>query len=159
SIKSNVGHMNAAAGIAGLIRAVLAVENATIPPTVGFERPNPQVDFGPFYVPAAAAPWPEDLHPRRAAVSSFGLGGTNVHAVPEAARAPEPSGLSRPWQLLTVSARTSTALTAQAERLAGRLEEGGLDLADVAFTLQAGRKAFGHRRAVVCKDVADAVAS
>jgi len=139
SIKSNVGHMNAAAGIAGLIRAVLALENATIPPTAGFERPNPQVDFAPFYVPAEATPWPEDLHPRRAAVSSFGLGGTNVHAVLEAAPESEPSGPSRPWQLLTVSARTPTALEAQAGRLAERLEGGALDLADVAFTLQAGR--------------------
>jgi len=159
SIKSNVGHMNAAAGIAGLIRAVLALESATIPPTVGFERPNPQVDFGPFYVPAEATPWPQDRHPRRAAVSSFGLGGTNVHAVLEAAPEPEPSGPSRPWQLLTVSARTPTALEAQAGRLAERLEAGDLDLADVAFTLQTGRKAFAHRRAVVCGDVADAVAA
>jgi acyl transferase domain-containing protein/acyl carrier protein len=159
SIKSNVGHLNTAAGIAGLIRAVLALENATIPPTVGFERPNPQVDFGPFYVPSKATPWPEDLHPRRAAVSSFGLGGTNVHAVLEEAPAPEPSGPSRPWQLLTVSARTPTALAAQAERLADRLEAGDLNLADVAFTLQAGRKAFGQRRAVVCRDVADAVSA
>ncbi|HEY4575775.1 MAG TPA: type I polyketide synthase, partial [Thermoanaerobaculia bacterium] len=159
SVKSNLGHLNAAAGIAGLIRAVLALEHATIPPTAGFERPNPQADFGPFHVPAAAAPWPRDLHPRRAAVSSFGLGGTNVHAVLEAAPEPEPSGPSRPWQLLTVSARTPTALAAQGERLADRLEEGGLDLADAAFTLQAGRKAFGHRRAVACKDVADAVSA
>ncbi|MFL6235265.1 MAG: beta-ketoacyl synthase N-terminal-like domain-containing protein [Thermoanaerobaculia bacterium] len=159
SIKSNVGHLNTAAGIAGLIRAVLALENATIPPTVGFERPNPQVDFGPFHVPAKAVPWPQDLHPRRAGLSSFGLGGTNVHAVLEAAPEREPSGPSRPWQLLTVSARTPTALEAQASRLADRLEAGDQDLADVAFTLQAGRKAFGHRRAVVCKEVADAVAA
>ncbi len=155
SIKSNVGHMNAAAGIAGLIRAVLALEHGTIPPTVGFERPNPQVDFGPFHVPAQATPWPADLSPRRAGVSSFGLGGTNVHAVLEEAPEREPSGPSRPWQLLTLSARTPTALAAQAERLADRLEAGELNLADVAFTLQAGRKAFGHRRAVVCRDVAD----
>ncbi len=159
SIKSNVGHLNTAAGIAGLIRAVLALEHGTIPPTVGFERPNPQVDFGPFYVPAQAAPWPEDLHPRRAGVSSFGLGGTNVHAVLEQAPEIEPSGPSRPWQLLTVSARTPTALAAQAERLADRLEKGDLSLADIAFTLQAGRRAFSQRRAVVCKDVADAVSA
>ncbi len=159
SIKSNVGHLNTAAGIAGLIRAVLALEHATIPPTVGFERPNPQVDFGPFHVPAQATPWPEGSTPRRAAVSSFGLGGTNVHAVLEAAPEPEPSGPSRPWQLLTVSARTPTALEAQGSRLADRLAEGDLKLADVAFTLQAGRKAFSQRRAVVCKDVAGAVAA
>jgi acyl transferase domain-containing protein/acyl carrier protein len=159
SIKSNVGHLNTAAGVAGLIRAVLALENATIPPTVGFERPNPQVDFGPFHVPAQALPWPEDLVPRRAGVSSFGLGGTNVHAVLEQAPERGPSGPSRPWQLLTVSARTPTALEAQASRLADRLKAGDLELADVALTLQAGRKAFAHRRAVVCRDVADAVSA
>jgi acyl transferase domain-containing protein len=158
SIKSNLGHLNTAAGIAGLIRATLALEHATIPPTVGFASPNPQVDFGPFYVPAKAIPWPEDLAPRRAAVSSFGLGGTNVHAVLEAAPEPEPSGSSRPWQLLPLSARTATALEAQGRRLADRLEGGDLDLADVAFTLQAGRKQMAHRRALVCRTDSIAVA-
>jgi phthiocerol/phenolphthiocerol synthesis type-I polyketide synthase E len=167
SVKSNVGHLNTAAGIAGLIKAVLALRHATIPPSVHFEQPNPQADFGPFYVPVKALPWPEEQSPRRAGVSSFGLGGTNVHTVLEEAPAPAPSGPSRPWQLLLLSARTPTALEAQAARLAESLPgsagiPAGLTnsaFADVAFTLHAGRKAFNHRRAVVCRDVADAVAA
>jgi acyl transferase domain-containing protein/acyl carrier protein len=158
SVKSNVGHLNTAAGVAGLIKTVLALRHGTIPPSLNFERPNPQADFGPFHVPVRALPWPQDLSPRRAGVSSFGLGGTNVHTVLEEAPAPAPSGPSRAWQLLMLSARTSPALEAQAERLAERLETGEpMDLADVAFTLQVGRKAFNRRRAVVCRDVADAV--
>ncbi len=161
SVKSNLGHLNTAAGIAGLIKAVLALRHGTIPPSLHFERPNPQVELGPFYVPAQALPWPEEFFPRRAGVSSFGLGGTNVHVVLEEAPARQPSGPSRPWQLLLLSARTPAALAAQADRLAdrlARLETGeALDLADVAFTLQAGRKALSRRRAVVCRDVGDAV--
>ncbi len=158
SIKSNVGHLNTAAGIAGLIKTVLALRHGTIPPSLHFERPNPQADFGPFHVPVRALPWPPDLSPRRAGVSSFGLGGTNVHAVLEEAPEPAPSGPSRAWQLLLFSTRTSSALDAQAARLADRLENGEpIDLADVAFTLHAGRRVFSRRRAVVCRDVADAV--
>lgn len=157
SVKSNIGHLNTAAGIAGLIKAVLALRHATIPPSVHFETPNPQADFGPFYVPTRATPWPEERSPRRAGVSSFGLGGTNVHTVLEEAPAPEPSGPSRPWQLLLLSARTPTALEAQAARLADRLQDEPLEIADVAFTLHAGRKAFSRRRALVCREVADAV--
>jgi acyl transferase domain-containing protein/acyl carrier protein len=158
SIKSNVGHLNTAAGVAGLIKTVLALRHGTIPPSLHFERPNPQADFGHFFVPTRSQPWPQDLSPRRAGVSSFGLGGTNVHTVLEEAPEVPPSGPSRVWQLLMLSARTSSALEAQAERLAERLETGEpVDLADVAFTLHAGRKAFDRRRAVVCRDVADAV--
>ncbi|HEX3554403.1 MAG TPA: beta-ketoacyl synthase N-terminal-like domain-containing protein [Thermoanaerobaculia bacterium] len=159
SVKTNVGHLNTAAGMAGLIKTALALRHATIPPSLHFERPNPQCDFGPFYVPTRALPWPAEISPRRAGVSSFGLGGTNVHAVLEEAPLAEPSGPSRSWQLLTVSARTETALNAACERLADRLEDGDLDLADVAFTLQMGRKAFSRRRAVVCRDRAEAVAA
>ncbi|HEV8580077.1 MAG TPA: beta-ketoacyl synthase N-terminal-like domain-containing protein [Thermoanaerobaculia bacterium] len=158
SVKSNIGHLNTAAGIAGLIKTVLALRHGTIPPSLHFERPNPQADFGPFHVPNQALPWPEDLSPRRAGVSSFGLGGTNVHAVLEEAPEVEPSGPSRSWQLLLLSARTPTALAAQAERLADRLDTGEpLNLADVAFTLQVGRRVFNHRMAVVCHDRSDAI--
>ncbi|MEA2604415.1 MAG: hypothetical protein QOF89_5407 [Acidobacteriota bacterium] len=159
SIKTNVGHLNTAAGLAGLIKAALALQHATIPPSLHFEQPNPQCDFGPFHVPTRALPWPADRSPRRAGVSSFGLGGTNVHAVLEEAPAVESSGPSRPWQLLTVSARTETALDEACRRLADRLESEELNLADVAFTLQMGRKAFSKRRAVVCRDRAEAVAA
>ncbi|HEX9942198.1 MAG TPA: beta-ketoacyl synthase N-terminal-like domain-containing protein [Thermoanaerobaculia bacterium] len=160
SVKSNVGHLNAAAGIAGLIKTVLALRHGTIPPSLHCERPNPQTDFGPLHVPARALPWPQDLSPRRAGVSSFGLGGSNVHIVLEEAPKAKPSGPSRPWQLLLLSARTPAALESRAALLADRLESGEpLHLADVAFTLHAGRKALGRRRAAVCRNPADAVAA
>jgi len=166
SVKTNVGHCNAAAGIAGLIKTVLAVEHGTIPPSLGFATPNPQIDFaaGPFYVATAAAPWPETGEPRRAGVSSFGMGGTNVHAVLE--EAPEPGDReapSRAWQLLVLSARTPAALDAAAARLAGHLEahpdRSLASLADTAWTLQTGRRAFEHRRVAVARDAAGAAAA
>jgi len=159
SVKTNVGHLNTAAGMAGLIKTALALENATIPPSLHFERPNPQADFGPFHVPTQVQPWPADRSPRRAGVSSFGLGGTNVHAVLEEAPPEEAGSPSSPWQLLTLSARTESALDAACRRLADRLESDDHDLADVAFTLQTGRKAFAWRRALVVRDRAEAVAA
>ncbi|HSF39330.1 MAG TPA: type I polyketide synthase, partial [Thermoanaerobaculia bacterium] len=159
SVKTNVGHTGSAAGVAGFLRAALALEQGVVPPSLHFETPNPRIDFaaGPFRVPTTPEPWPETGSPRRAGVSSFGLGGTNAHAVLEEAPAPEPSGPGRPWQLLSLSARTKTALEAATDRLAGWLEEHPeANLADVAFTLHAGRKGFEHRRMLVCKDGQDA---
>src|SRR5262249_41860407 len=150
----------------GLIKATLAVEHGEIPPSLHFEQPNPQAGFegSPFYVPTATVPWPEGFDSRRAGVSSFGLGGTNVHVVLEEAPAAVEGGPSRPGQLLRVSARTETALGTATASLADRLEASSktgedLALADVAFTLQAGRKAFSRRRALVCRDREDAVAA
>ncbi|HEV7516622.1 MAG TPA: beta-ketoacyl synthase N-terminal-like domain-containing protein, partial [Thermoanaerobaculia bacterium] len=161
SVKTNVGHLNSAAGMAGLLKTVLALEHRAIPPSLHFTSPNPQIDFagGPFYVNTALAPW-ESTGPRRAGVSSFGLGGTNVHAVLEEAPTPAPSGPARPWQLLVLSAKSATALdgaTADlAKHLEGRPDLDSAGLADVAWTLQAGRRLFPHRRALVCRDAADA---
>ncbi len=163
SVKTNVGHCNAAAGIAGFIKTVLALEHGTIPPSLHFAAPNPQIDFaaGPFYVPTAAAPWPETGEPRRAGVSSFGMGGTNVHAVLEEAPLEEADvAPARPWQLLPLSARTPAALDAAAARLADHLENHpDRSLADAAWTLQTGRRAFEHRRIAVARDVPGAVAA
>ncbi|HVR99132.1 MAG TPA: thioester reductase domain-containing protein, partial [Thermoanaerobaculia bacterium] len=161
SIKTNVGHLEAAAGIAGFLKTVLALENRTLPPSLHFQAPNPRIDFAgsPFYVNTEMREWTaSDGVPRRAGVSSFGMGGTNVHAVLEEAPAPEPAESSRPWQLLVLSARTETALDAATGRLAAWLEahpEQGL--ADIAWTLQAGRRAFDFRRALVCRGHDDAV--
>jgi acyl transferase domain-containing protein len=163
SVKTNLGHCNAAAGVAGLIKTTLALANRAVPPSLHFETPNPQLGLAesPFYVPTQAVPWPAGETPRRAGVSSFGLGGTNAHLVLEEAPAAEPTDpAARPAQLLLLSARTASALDAAAERLADRLEEEpGLDLADVAWTLQTGRKAFEHRRMLVARDAAAAVAA
>jgi amino acid adenylation domain-containing protein len=163
SVKTNVGHMDTAAGAAGLIKAVLAVEHGELPPSLHFERPNPALDLPgtPFYVVDRLTPWPAGGSPRRAGVSAFGIGGTNAHVVleeaPAAAR--EPSGPSRETQLLVLSARTETALEAATDNLARHLgEHADLPLADVAFTLHAGRKLFRHRRTVVAASVGEAAA-
>jgi phthiocerol/phenolphthiocerol synthesis type-I polyketide synthase E len=164
SVKSNLGHLEVAAGMAGLAKAVLAVERAEIPPTLHFERPNPQIDFAgsPFYVNTDLAPWPASPEntPRRAGVSSFGFGGTNAHVVLEEAPAPRPTDPDRPWQLLVLSAHSRAALDTATANLAAFLTEShATDLSDVAWTLQAGRSAFEHRRAVACRGTADAVAA
>lgn len=155
SVKSNIGHTHAAAGVAGLIKTVLALEHGLIPPSLHFERPNPKIDFerSPFYVNTALSDWKTEGAPRRAGVSSFGTGGTNAHAVLEQAPPPPPEQPSRPWQLVVLSARTQAALDAATGRLAEHLRRHPeQNLADVAYTLQVGRKVFDHRQVLVCRD-------
>ena len=166
SVKTNVGHLEAVAGVAGLMKAVLALEHRQLPPSLHFEQPNPRIDFAstPFYVNTELRDWPADGQPRRAGVSSFGMGGTNVHAVLEEAPAAVPATVEpappRPWQLLVLSARTESALAAATSRLAAHLDaHPGQDLADMAFTLQAGRRTFRHRLALVCRSREDAQAA
>jgi amino acid adenylation domain-containing protein len=163
SVKSNIGHTDTAAGMAGLIKTVLALEHGEIPPTLGFERPNPQIDFAnsPFFVNSELIPWPETPGPRRAGVSSFGIGGTNAHVVLEEAPETAPSGPARSWDLLVLSARSEAALEAATDRLADALIPGSNlspNLSDTAWTLQIGRRRFAHRRVLVCRggDVAEA---
>ncbi|MFL6261090.1 MAG: amino acid adenylation domain-containing protein [Thermoanaerobaculia bacterium] len=159
SVKSNIGHLDTASGVAGFIKTVLALEQRLLPPTLHFERPNPNVDFagGPFFVVDKLREWRTDGSPRRAGVSSFGIGGTNAHAVLEEAPAPPPPGPARPWHLLALSARTASTLETATANLSRFLEERpDVDLADVAHTLQVGRKAFQHRRIAVCSDARDA---
>ncbi|HMN78586.1 MAG TPA: SDR family NAD(P)-dependent oxidoreductase [Burkholderiaceae bacterium] len=160
SLKANLGHLDAAAGVAGLIKAVLALQHREYPPLVNFVRPNPQLalEDSPFTASATAAPWPEGDAPRRAGVSSFGIGGTNAHVVLEEAP-PVPAAVPCAGpSLLVLSARSAAALDAASARLADHLRrEPGQSLRDVAWTLQAGRRAFAYRRAVVVDDAADAV--
>ncbi len=159
SVKTNIGHLGAAAGAAALIKTVLALEHGEIPPSLHFETPNPQIDFvaGPFYVNTRLTPWPAGSGPRRAGVSSFGIGGTNAHLVLEQAPEPAPTTPGRPWQLLLLSARSRAALDAATANLARWLERHPeADLADVAYTLQTGRQAFSWRRGLVCRDAAEA---
>jgi acyl transferase domain-containing protein/acyl carrier protein len=160
SVKTNVGHLDAAAGVAGLIKTVLALKHQQIPPSLHFEEPNPQIDFAnsPFYVNTSLSDWQANGTPRRAGVSSFGIGGTNAHVVLEEAPAVEVSSPTRPWQLLLLSAKTSTALETATANLANYLQQHpDLNLADVANTLQVGRRAFDHRRILVCQTLDDAV--
>jgi amino acid adenylation domain-containing protein len=161
SVKTNLGHLDAAAGVTGLVKAALVVREGEIPPSLHFRAPNPLIGFsaGPFHVAAAR----ERMEtrggaPRRAGVSSFGIGGTNAHAVLEEPPARTPAPPARPVQLLALSARTPAALRAACERLAAHLEaHPGTSLADAAFTLQAGRSAFAVRRAVAVSTHAEAV--
>jgi amino acid adenylation domain-containing protein len=160
SVKSNVGHLVIAAGATGLIKTALALRERLLPPTAHFTAPNPRIDFAssPFYVQAKLTPWPQGDGPRRAGVSAFGVGGTNAHVVMEEPPSPEPTSPGRPKQLLVLSARSTAALDAATARLREHLLAApGRDLADIAFTLQAGRKDFLHRRFLVC-DAADAAA-
>jgi acyl transferase domain-containing protein/SAM-dependent methyltransferase/acyl carrier protein len=164
SVKTNLGHLDTVAGLAGLIKTVLALEQGRIPPSLHFTRPNPRIDFaaGPFRVATALSDWPARPTPRRAGVSSFGIGGTNAHVVLEEAppRPAAPAPAVPSWQVLPLSARTPEALAEAARRLADHLEgRPGLSLADVAFTLQVGRKPFERRRSIVARTVSEAVAA
>ncbi len=151
SAKTNVGHLDRAAGVTGLIKTILALEHGEIPPSLHFKTPNPAIDFedNAFYVSTELKPWPQSDGPRRAGVNSLGLGGTNAHAILEQAPTVEPSSPGAPWQLLPLSARTETALERMTDQLADHLDRHpGQTLADIAYTLQIGRKAFGVRRFV-----------
>ncbi len=162
SVKTNVGHLEVAAGVTGLIKTVLALEHGKIPPSLHFEQANPRIDFknSPFYVAAKLLDWTRNGEPRRAGVSSFGVGGTNAHIVLEEAPETAPSTpCTRKMHLFTLSAKTRVGLEAATDRLAKFLEDHReLDLADVAYTLQIGRQTFEHRRMLFARDVADAVA-
>jgi phthiocerol/phenolphthiocerol synthesis type-I polyketide synthase E len=158
SAKTNIGHLDTAAGVAGLIKTVQALKHQLIPPSLHFEQPNPKIDFAnsPFYVNTQLSEWKAERSPRRAGVSSFGIGGTNAHVVLEEAPLVEASGQSRPSQLLVISAKTSSALDSATANLNNYLQQNTeVNLADVAYTLQVGRKAFNHRRIVVCNDSQD----
>jgi phthiocerol/phenolphthiocerol synthesis type-I polyketide synthase E len=163
SVKSNFGHLSCASGIAGLIKAVLALEHGAIPPTVHYRSPNPALDLAssPFFVTADLHPWERGDGPRRAAVSAFGVGGTNAHVVLQEARASKRREPGRTHQLLVLSARSETALDDATARLASYLtRHPDRALADVAYTLQVGRRAFRCRRSlVVTRDRAAAVAA
>jgi malonyl CoA-acyl carrier protein transacylase len=155
SVKTNVGHLANAAGIAGLIKTVLALKYQQIPPSLHFKRPNPHIDFenSPFYVNTQLSPWKTKESPRRAGVSSFGMGGTNVHLVLEEAPLESNEALNeRPWQILTLSAKTPAVLRELAQRYLGYLDaDRDTPLADICFTANTGRKHFNHRLTVLAE--------
>ncbi|WP_310422582.1 aminotransferase class III-fold pyridoxal phosphate-dependent enzyme [Chamaesiphon sp. VAR_48_metabat_135_sub] len=160
SIKSSIGHLADAAGVVGLIKTALALDHKQLPPSINFTTPNPKLDLehSPFYVNTELVEWPAGSSPRRAGVSSFGVGGTNVHLVVEEAPPVKPTGKSRPQQLLLLSAKNSTALATATSNLGVHLaSHPDIDLADVAYTLRHGRKAFNYRSCIVCQNPADAV--
>ncbi|WP_052229908.1 type I polyketide synthase [Streptomyces sp. CT34] len=159
SVKSNIGHLETAAGIASLIKAVLQLQHRELAPSLHFRTPNPRIDFDatPFRVTTRRVAWEPGGTPRRIGVSSFGIGGTNAHVVleeaPDARPAPGPAAgdpaSDRP-QLLLLSARTPQALEAATDRLAGRFAgPDAPEAADAAYTLQTGRQPMRHRRTVL----------
>ncbi|GGW26489.1 hypothetical protein GCM10011452_13400 [Gemmobacter lanyuensis] len=160
SVKTNIGHLDTAAGVASLIKVALALHHRQIPPTLGYEAPNPAIDFetSPFRVNDRLTDWPAGAHPRRAGVNSLGVGGTNAHAVVQEAPARAPSDDSMwPFQPIVVSARSKAALDAACGRLAAHLRaHPEQPLADVAFTLKEGRRAFEKRRVLVAESHAQA---
>jgi acyl transferase domain-containing protein/acyl carrier protein len=159
SVKTNIGHLDAAAGVAGFIKTVLALKHKLLPPSLNFQEPNPNLDLenSLFYVNTRLAEWEPRATPRRAGVSAFGVGGTNAHVIVEESPAVEPSGPSRPWQLLLLSAKTESALETATANLSEFLKERqDANLADVAFTLKLGRRPFSHRRMLVCRDLHEA---
>ncbi|MEM9164697.1 MAG: type I polyketide synthase, partial [Cyanobacteria bacterium P01_F01_bin.4] len=163
SVKGNIGHLNRAAGVIGLIKTTLALQHQQLPPSLHFEQPNPQIDFdqSPFYVNTHLQPWQTPGFPRRAGVSSFGIGGTNAHAVLEEAPAtPSAEPPPRPHPRRLRAGQTGTARGAAPPNLARHLRQHpDVGLADVAFTLQTGRQAFQHRRILVCETCDQAIAS
>lgn len=163
SVKSNIGHLDTAAGVVGLIKATLAVQHGEIPPTLGFEKPNPAIDFtgSPFLVNSQLEPWPTVMGPRRAAVNSLGVGGTNAHVIIE--EAPRTSfnaaAAGDAGSILVFSAKSRKALDEQVVRLGQALESNpDLTTLDAAHTLLKGRKHFEHRRVVAVRGRDDALA-
>ncbi|MEV1064380.1 beta-ketoacyl synthase N-terminal-like domain-containing protein [Streptomyces sp. NPDC050263] len=160
SVKTNIGHLDVAAGMAGLIKTSLMLRHGELVPSLNFESPNPEIDFaaGPFHVATELADWPAaDGVPRRAGVSAFGIGGTNAHVVLEAPPARPAPSVSRPAELLVLSARSPQALKRSMADLARHLRKHPeLSAADVAKTLGVGRRAQRHRCAVVCSDLREA---
>lgn len=160
SAKTNVGHLDAAAGVTGLIKAALALHHGVVPPTLHFETPNPKLGLqnSPFVVNNKLVEWERSTTPRRAAVSSFGIGGTNAHMILEEAVGQKSTSSDRPYQALMLSAKSERVLTAMTTNLADYLREhSDANLADVAYTLQVGRTHLPHRRIVVCAGPSDAV--
>lgn len=161
SVKANIGHLDAAAGVAGLIKVVQILKQGVLPPAVSFTAPNPEtgLEQSPFYVPQQRRAW-KAAGVRRAAVSAFGIGGTNAHAVLEESTFTAPSGPSRARQLLCFSAKTRAALLANVKNFSDWLQSSPPGtFADAAYTLKTGRMALEYRCSFVCEDANDAVAA
>ncbi|TYP74358.1 non-ribosomal peptide synthetase/type I polyketide synthase [Aquimarina intermedia] len=159
AVKSNIGHLDSASGIAGLIKTALALKNRQIPPTLNFRQPNKKVPFddGPFYVSNQLQDWKQD-EPLRAGVSSFGIGGSNAHVVLEESPERIPSSSSRDFQLLLVSAKSKKSFEGNVKNLATYFKEHPQQvIADVAYTLQKGRKRFQYRSSLICENSEQAI--
>ncbi|MGK9389361.1 type I polyketide synthase [Bacillus sp. RK1064] len=150
SVKTNIGHLDSAAGIAGFIKTTLSLYHQMLPPSLHYKKPNPKIDFesSPFYVNTTPVPWTKSEQPLRAGVSSFGVGGTNVHLIMEEAPVADKPSVERDHELMVISARSKQAVQKSAEQMTSYLKEHKhVTLSDAAFTLQEGRKHFPYRQA------------
>ncbi len=160
SVKTNIGHLDAASGVIGLIKTVLSIKNGKIPPSLNFNKPNPKCDFenGHFFVNTELCDWKTDSMPRRAGVSSFGIGGTNAHAVLEQAPVKRNTAPGKQRKLLIFSAKTPSALLSMTSNFAGYLKENfDVDMNDASYTLKLGRREFEYRCCLVCSTREEAI--
>lgn len=163
SVKSNMGHLDCASGIAGIIKATLALKHKQIPPSLHFNEPNSKIDFNnsPFVVNTKLHEWKNDMNPLRAGVSSFGIGGTNAHIILEEAPVRErfkENKQFRDWNIVLISAKNKTSLTKNSEELLQWLKHNNdYKFSDISYTLGVGRKAFEYRKAFVCKSKDEAI--
>ncbi len=160
SVKTNIGHLDSAAGVAGIIKTILALKHRHIPPSLNFEEPNPKINFqdSPFRVNSQLTAWENDTYPLRAGVSSFGIGGTNAHVLLEEAPELPGSAGGREWNPVMLSAKTGTALERLSENLAEHLRKNpGINAADLRYTLTVGRGSFKHRKMVMGRDLPETI--
>ncbi len=160
SLKTNIGHLDSAAGVAGFIKTVMALEHKALPPSLNFDTPNPkaEIETSPFYVNTCLSEWPANETPRRAGVTALGIGGTNVHVILEEAPDLDRQRSDRKHHLLVLSAKSQNALESLTGNIADHFQaHPEIALADVAYTLQVGRKPFPYRRAIVCETVPEAI--
>lgn len=160
SVKTNIGHLDNAAGAAGFIKTVLSLKHRQLPPSLNFRVPNPNIDFknSPFYVNAELVDWKNNKYPLRAGVSSFGIGGTNAHVILEEAPEIEAGSNGREGKLITLSAKTDSALKSLTLKLVDYMKKNpSISLDDAAYTLNTGRKTFKYKKMLVCTDINDLV--
>lgn len=160
SVKSNIGHLDCAAGVAGFIKTVLAIKNRKIPATLHFNKPNPKIDFKDevLQVTPTLTGWPDESNILRAGVSSFGIGGTNAHLILEEAPPQQTSGEGRAFQMVAWSAKTKSELEQNGANLLNFLQHNpGVSLPDLEYTMLQRRERFPYRKMLVCKDVPEAI--
>ncbi|WP_025688022.1 type I polyketide synthase [Paenibacillus zanthoxyli] len=153
SVKTNIGHLDSAAGIAGFMKATLMLHYKQIPPSLNFSRPNSAIDFenSPFYVNTSLQDWEKGSYPRRAAVNSLGMGGTNAHVILEEAPERNKGTLKASWSTLPVSAKNKESLEGNLRNMKKYMHrDPAVSIEDTAYTLATGRQAFSHRTAVIC---------
>ncbi|MCG8669361.1 MAG: amino acid adenylation domain-containing protein [Pseudomonadales bacterium] len=160
SVKTNIGHLDAASGVAGLIKVAKSIEARMLPPSLHYNNPNPKIDFSktPFYVNNELKYWKDSILPRFAGISSFGIGGTNAHVILSESPSETRVETARPWRIVTLSARTRAALDSMTERFVSHLKKNKRQsFSNICYTLHVGRELFAFRRYLVCRNRDEAI--